>query len=93
MQRFKKISSYPAVFPLRKFYTEQIFILVSMQLRNHVETQPLKRFKRYKDCAIYMHKILNVANAQEWDFTAQMVCWYFAFERTSLSSVYGSKLR
>jgi len=25
------------VFPLRKFYTAQIFLLVSMQLRNHVD--------------------------------------------------------
>ena len=32
--------------PLRKFYTAQMFVLVRMQLRNHVYTQPVKRFKR-----------------------------------------------
>ena len=31
----------------RKFYTEQMFVLVRVQLRNHVKTQPLKHFKRY----------------------------------------------
>jgi len=31
-----------------------MFVLVSMQLRIHVDTQPVKRFKRYKDCAIYI---------------------------------------
>ena len=34
------------MFPLRKFYTEQLFVLVSMQLRNHVDTRPVQRFKR-----------------------------------------------
>jgi len=34
-----------AVLPLRKFYTEQIFVFLSMQLRNHAHTQPVKRFK------------------------------------------------
>jgi len=29
-----------------KFCTEQMFVLVSMQLRNHEETQPAKRYKR-----------------------------------------------
>jgi len=42
------------VFPLRKFYTEQMFVLVLMQLGNHVDTQPLKRFKRYKGSAIHI---------------------------------------
>ena len=32
--------------PLRIFHTEQIFVLVSMRLRNHVETQHVKRFMR-----------------------------------------------
>jgi len=30
------------VFPLRKFYTEQMFALVRMQLRNYVDTQLVK---------------------------------------------------
>jgi len=33
------------VFPLRKFCTEQMFVLVRMQLRNHADTQLVKRFK------------------------------------------------
>jgi len=33
-------------FPLRKFYTEQMLVLVSMQLRDHVDAQLVKRFKR-----------------------------------------------
>jgi len=36
------------VFPLRKFDAEQIFVLVRMQLRNHVGTQPEKCFKHSK---------------------------------------------
>ena len=43
-----------AVFPLRKFDTEQMFVLASMQLRKHVDTQPVKRFKRYKGYEIYI---------------------------------------
>jgi len=31
---------------LRKMYTKQIFVLVPMQLRNHVNTQAVKCFKR-----------------------------------------------
>jgi len=34
-------------FPLRKFYTEQISVLVCMQLGNRVDTQTTKRFKGY----------------------------------------------
>jgi len=33
--------------PSKKFYNERIFVLVRMQLRNHVDRQPLKRFKGY----------------------------------------------
>jgi len=40
------------VFPLSKFYSEQIFVLASIQLRNNVDTQPVKRFKRPKGYAI-----------------------------------------
>jgi len=39
----------PTVFPLRKFYTEQMFVLLRterMQLLNHACTQPVKRFQR-----------------------------------------------
>jgi len=43
-----------AVFPLRQFDTEQMFVLVRMQLRKHVDAQPVKRFKRYKGYAIYI---------------------------------------
>ena len=38
-----------AVFPLRKFYTEQMFVLLRtkhMQLRNHADTQPMNRSQR-----------------------------------------------
>jgi len=47
-----------------------------MQLRNLVEldTQPVKRFKRYKGYAIYIrYKTWNVTSAREWDFTAEIV--------------------
>jgi len=42
------------VFPLRKFDTEQMFVSASMQLRKHVDAQPVKRFKCHKSCAIYI---------------------------------------
>ena len=35
-----------AVFPLRKFCTEQMFVLVCMQLRNHTDTKSVKHFKQ-----------------------------------------------
>jgi len=45
---------WQAVFLLRKFCTEQMFLLVGMQLRNHVDvTQTVKRFKHYKSYAMY----------------------------------------
>ena len=50
----QKYNVWSSVFPLRKFYTEQIFVLVSMQLRNHVDAQLVKRFKRWKAHAIYI---------------------------------------
>jgi len=34
------------VFPVRKFYIEQMFVLVRIQFHNHVDTQPVKRFER-----------------------------------------------
>jgi len=47
-----------AVFPIRKFYIAQIFLLVGMQWRNHVDTQLVKRF----NC---LRAIWNVVSAQE----------------------------
>jgi len=48
-----------SVFPLRKLYTEQIFVLVRMQLRNHRHTTS----EALKWCDIYI--IPNVASARE----------------------------
>jgi len=31
---------------VRKFYIEQMFVLVRMHFHNHVDTQPAKRFER-----------------------------------------------
>ena len=36
------------MFHLKKLHSEQMFVLVRMQLRNHADTQLLKRFKREK---------------------------------------------
>jgi len=36
-----------SVFPLRKCHNEETFVLVLMQLSNHVSIQPGKRFKSY----------------------------------------------
>jgi len=33
------VGDLPAVFPLWKFYTEQMFVLVRVRLRNHADTQ------------------------------------------------------
>jgi len=44
-----EIGGLQSVFPLRKFYTEQMFVLLStkrMQLRNHADTQTVKRSQR-----------------------------------------------
>jgi len=46
-----------ALFPLRKFYAEQMLVLLRtkrMQLRNHADTQSVKRSKRWKGYAIYI---------------------------------------
>jgi len=37
---------------LRKMYTKQMFVLVRMQLRTHVDAQAVKGFKRYKGYAV-----------------------------------------
>ena len=64
-------------FSPEKFYTEQIFVLVSMQLRHRVDPKLVKHFKRWKG---QRGKTLNldVASAREWDLTAQMNRWYCA---------------
>ena len=50
-----------------------------MQLSNHVDAQPVKRFPYYQGYAIHIrYCIQNVASTREWDFTAQMVWWYCA---------------
>ena len=36
----------PIVLPQRKFYNEQMFVLVHMQLQNHADTRLEKRFKQ-----------------------------------------------
>jgi len=36
------------MFHLKNLHSEQMFVLVRMQLRNHADTQLLKRFKREK---------------------------------------------
>jgi len=73
----KKSGQAWAVFLLRKPYAEQMFLLVSMRPRNHVDTQPVKaeHFKRWKGRAAYRG---NAASAREWDFTAQTVWWHCA---------------
>ena len=44
--------SHQSDFPLRKFYTAQMFVLVRMRLRNHADAHTVKRFKRCKGCAV-----------------------------------------
>jgi len=39
--------------PVRKFYIEQIFVLVRMQFHHPVDTQPVKRFERFPMRYIY----------------------------------------
>jgi len=59
-----------SVFPLRKCYTEQIPVFVRMHLRNHRHTTSEALYTQYQ--------IFNVANAREWEFTAQTVWWCWA---------------
>jgi len=35
---------------VRKFYIEQMFVLVRMHFHNHVDTQPAKRFEKAVRC-------------------------------------------
>jgi len=43
---FREEAFAEPVFPLRKFYTEQMFVSVRMQVQNHVQMQLVKRHKR-----------------------------------------------
>jgi len=36
----------PPAYPLGKFYIEQMFVLVRMQLRNQADTRAAQRFKQ-----------------------------------------------
>jgi len=36
--------------PVRKFYIEQMFVLVRMKFHNHVDTQPVKHLERAMRC-------------------------------------------
>jgi len=45
IKKFPSRTRQPAI-PLRKLYTRHIFVSLLMQLRNHVDTQTVKRFKR-----------------------------------------------
>ena len=45
------------MFPLKKIHTEQIFVVVGIQLLSHVDTQTLKRFKLYN---MAMRYVLNL---------------------------------
>jgi len=31
-----------------------MFVLVRLQMRNHADAQPVKRFKRYMGCTVYV---------------------------------------
>jgi len=44
---FNYCISFMASIPPKQFYTGHMFLSLSMQLRNHANTQPVKRFKRF----------------------------------------------
>ena len=76
----------------KEMYTKQMFVLVRMQLRNHVNTWAVKRFKRYRGYAVYIrYQIWTVASAREWDFISQVVCWHCAFAHRRGNTVCGSR--
>jgi len=73
------------VFPPRKFYTEQMFVLLRtkrMQQRNHADTQTLKRSQRWKGYATYIYiyrvKFRMSKVRGKWDSIAQIVWWHCA---------------
>jgi len=43
--------------PQTKFYTDQMFVFVRMQLRNHVDTQPVKSVPSVERAMRYIHGI------------------------------------
>jgi len=46
----KFVKSVTSSVPVRTFYIEKMFVSVCMQLHNHVDTQPVKRFERAMQC-------------------------------------------
>ena len=50
---FIALQTSQTVLPLRKFYTEHMFVLARMELCNYSDTQLVKRFKRYEIHVIY----------------------------------------
>ena len=46
LRKLKLHQDCHVVFPLRKLYTEQMFVFMHMQVRNRSGTQPVKCFKR-----------------------------------------------
>jgi len=58
-----KATELKSVFPPRKFYTKQMFVLLRikrMRLRNHVDTQTVKRSRRWKSYAMCIYTVLNL---------------------------------
>jgi len=54
------------VFSLRKFYTTQIFLLVRMQLRKHVDTQPVKRLTLLTAIRNFASILKNEISLRSW---------------------------
>jgi len=51
------------MFPLRKFYTEQMFVLFRtkrVQLRNHADTQTVNCSQRWKGYVIYVYTVHSI---------------------------------
>jgi len=73
------VTPLSAVFPVRKFYIEQMFVSVRMRFHNHVYWRHTTSETFRQGYSMYIRcQIWNVASAQEWDFTAQMLWWFFA---------------
>jgi len=68
-----------------------MLVLVGMQLRNHVNTWAVKRYRGY--AAYIRYQIWTVASAREWDFTTQVVCWNCAFAHRRGNTASGSRNR
>jgi len=55
------------VFPLRKFYTEQLFVLLHterMQLRNYTDTQTVLSVPNAKNAMRYRYTALNLESSK-----------------------------